>query len=82
MPCVSSKLASGEGRAELRLVVQENGRQLYFTLTLEQWNAIFLAYMETEATFHAFCRCPMARDLWSAMAEACKIPAMDDMIQH
>uniref|UniRef100_A0ACD5Y6I0 Uncharacterized protein n=1 Tax=Avena sativa TaxID=4498 RepID=A0ACD5Y6I0_AVESA len=46
---------------------------------IETTNTCVICGMETETTFHAFCRCPMARDLWNAMAETWKLPVVDDM---
>jgi hypothetical protein len=35
------KISIGRGSCRTKARCTENGRQLYFTLTLEQWNAIF-----------------------------------------
>jgi hypothetical protein len=35
--------------------------------------------MEREDTFHVFCRCPMAMDLWGAMKEVWPLPACEDI---
>jgi hypothetical protein len=35
--------------------------------------------MECESTFHTFCRCPMARNLWQAMKEVWPLPSLTDL---
>jgi hypothetical protein len=49
---------------------------------IETTDTCVLCGMESETTFHAFCRCPMARNLWNAMAEIWRLPKVDELVNN
>jgi hypothetical protein len=46
---------------------------------MELTNTCIICGVEQENTYHTFCRCPMARNLWQAMSEIWHLPAVEEM---